>query len=276
MTSVVSADIEILLNDKAFLDQDSVIDGDEEKSTIFVDSSSDVGDSSSEDESTEQSKLLPAGPKQNNKLVRAGDSNYDTALMEKEIGKSHSVNKENEIQINRDMVRIPPPFTKSIQSALQIAGGIVLATAACKVAQSVNDLIVWDEPSDYSDSEANTDHQPSKDNAYHQTPITTADKETVTNTGSNMSEKSVACALQIAGGVAIAAAAWNPAPVFHISRNLTRSKSLLNRKSRSRGNTPKSSPKSHRRARSTTPTPPDKRDQPRTDFLNQRCEYVQF
>ena len=273
MTSVVSTDIEILLNDKAFLEQDAVIDGDEEKSTVF-DDSSDGGDSSSEDESTEQSKLLPAGPKQNNKLICAGDTNYDTVLMEKENGKSDSANKENEIQINRDMVRIPPPFTKSIQSALQIAGGIVLATAACKVAQSVNDLIVWDEPSDYSDPEDNTDHQTSKYDTCHQT--LTADKETVTNTGSNMSEKSVACALQIAGGVAIAAAAWNPAPVFHMSRNLTRSKSLLNRKSRSRGNTPKSSPKSHRRARSTTPTPPDKRDQPRTDFLNQRCEYVQF
>lgn len=86
-----------------------------------------------------------------------------------------------------------------------------------------------------------------------------------------MSDKSVACALQIAGVVAISAAAWDPAPVFQVSR-LTASKSFNNRNSRGRINTPKSSPKTRRRSRSATPALTDLRAQPQTGFEDQQCE----
>lgn len=144
-------DGKLLINDKT-VDHKAIKY--EEKFASFHHDSSDDGEESdsSQNDSHEDSQLLPLVSKQSNKLLCADDNHFEKESIEKGNGNLHIVNKQDERQTNPSSVRLPPPFARSIQSALQIAGGIVLATAACNVAQSVNDLIIWDEPEELDSS----------------------------------------------------------------------------------------------------------------------------
>lgn len=252
--AVTMAEVEIQINDLATTDvgMGRIQLENLRTNTVFYASSDEEGSISAD--SHEQISLLPKSHK-----ATLADRHGTVESIKDGNETTNFNNNRDEIQIVSDeFVTIPPPTSKSIQSAIQIAGGVVIAATSCNVACSINNLIQWTPSvsSNLGDRHSNLSERKSGE---------------MTNTGNDLSEKTIASALQIAGGVAIAAAAWNPTLLFPAKPNIAKCNSFHIRKSRSRATTPRCSPKSTRRARSTTPNPPS-RQQPSTEFLNNPCK----